>query len=40
MALFGTGKALRKENSEENREEKWNRKIFGGKYKIDLNLIT
>ena len=29
-----------KEISEENREEKWKEKFFGGKYKISLNLIN
>ena len=38
-ALFGTWKVLRIKNSEENREEKWKEKNFGGKYKISLNLI-
>ena len=38
--LFGTQKVPRKEYSEENRDEKWKEKIFGGKYKIGLNLIS
>ena len=40
MALFGTRKVLREENSEENREEKWKENFLGGKYKISLNLIN
>ena len=31
MALFGTWKVLRKENTEENREGKWKERNFGGK---------